>query len=682
MSPVYALAAGALLGALLGLPYGFLGLLTLPLLPRGSRGYGALGLLLVLLSLALHPDPWAGQLGKRGVLEGGYRNGILHTPKGPIYPELYPRPDAGRLRVSGRVARPKPPRNPGAFDLPGWLRGKGVTAVLEDARVRAHRPESGLRARAQARLAEGLSPAAARLARALVLGDRSALAGDEKAAFRRAGLAHLLALSGLHVGILVGFFLLLLYPLGRGRYLLALALTLGYLALVGPSPSLVRATLMAGVLLLLLFSGRGTAGAGPALALALALQLALTPHAVFDLGFRLSYLAVLGLLVFLPPLMAPLGGVPRALRYLLGAALATLAAQAATLPLLLDAFHEVPLLSPLANLLALPLVTLFVPLGFLKLLGAAFLAPALNLLGSGLLEIAGRFASGPKLTWGAIGPAGFSLYYLALLALALGLYRRLSRLRAALLIALAVLLSLLPRAFPVLEVWQLDVGEGHATLIRAPGGVEVLLDAGPPWAEGRVRRALSALGVDELDLLVLSHPDRDHAGAAPGLLASVPVGAVLTSRFYPEEDPALQAAREGNVRHLAAGYGDRVRLGPLVLEVWNPPPAAPPEENARSLVVRVRWQGRAVLVLGDLPKRLEDGLPPLPADVLVASHHGAENGTGERVLEQTRPRVVLVGVGKNPFGHPSPKTLRRIQAAGARAFRTDLSGAVRVRLSP
>ncbi len=682
MSPVYALAAGALLGAILGLPHGLLGLLLLPLLPRGLRGYGALGLSLVLLSLALRTDPWAKELGSEVVLEGSYRNGILYTTKGPIYPELYPRPEAGRLRVAGRVARPRPPRNPGGFDLPAWLRGKGVTAVLEDARVLAHRPESGLRARAKRGLVAGLSPPVARLARALVLGDRAALERGEKAAFREAGLAHLLALSGLHVGILVAFFLLLLFPLGRLRYLVALLFTLGYLALVGPSPSLVRATLMAGVLLFFLYVGKGRIAAAPALAAALFLQLVLTPYAVHDLGFRLSYLAVLGLLVFLPPLLKPFERLPRPLFWALSAALATLAAQAATLPLLLDAFHEVPLLSPLANLLALPLVTLFVPLGFLKLLGAAFLAPALDVLGRGLLEIAAAFANGPKLTWGAIAPAGFSLYYLALFALALGLFGRLSRLRAALLVATALLLSLLPRAFPVLEVWQLDVGEGHATLIRAPGGVEVLVDAGPPWAAGRVARALSALGVDELDLLVLTHPDRDHAGAAPKLLESLPVGAVLTSRFYPEEDPALKMARARRVPHLTAGYGDRVRLGPLVLEVWHPPPAAPPEENAQSLVVRTRWKGRAVLVLGDLPKRLEDGLPALPADVLVASHHGAENGTGTAVLKKARPHVVLIGVGKNPFGHPSPKTLKRIREAGARAFRTDLSGAVRVWLAP
>ena len=680
MTPVYALAVGALAGALVGLPWGFLLLPATGLLPRGARGAGALGLLLVLGSLLLHPDPWRGRLGERAVLEGTLARGILHAREGPIYPRIFPRPGDGWARLEGRIARPARPRNPGGFDLDGWLRGKGVTAVLEDAKLLAWRPSEGPRRAAGARLAAGLSPPVAGLARALVLGERAALAEAE--AFRRAGLGHLLALSGLHVGFLLGFLLILLYPLGRIRYPLALLVVLGYLALAGPSPSLLRAALMAGAVLLALFWGRGQPGLLAALALALAVQLVLAPWALYDLGFRLSYLAVAGLGLLLPPLFRAIQPFPAPLRWVLGGLFATLAAQAAVLPLILDAFGRVSLLSPLANLLALPLAAIFVPLGFLKLLGLGFLAPGLELTGRALLWVAGAFANAPALPWGAIPASGFWLYYLALLAVLLGLWGKLSRTQAAFLVLLAVLAALSPRAFPVLEVWQLDVGEGHATLIRAPGGVEVLLDAGAEWAAGRVLRALRALGVDDLDLLVLTHPDRDHAGAVPRILREHPVGALLTGPHYPEDDPALASARLQGVPHLVAAYGDRVRLGPLTLEVWHPRAQTPPGDNARSLVVRALWRNRAVLVLGDLPRRFEDGLPDLPADLLVASHHGAENGTGQIVLEKARPRVVLVGVGKNPFGHPSARTLERIRAAGARVHRTDLEGAIRVRLGP
>ncbi len=680
MTPVYALALGALAGALAGVPWGFLLLPAAWLLPPNARRAGMLGLLLVLFSILLHPDPWKGRVGERLLLEGPLVRGVLYAREGAIYPRLFPRPEDGWIRVEGRVARPARPRNPGGFDLAGWLRGKGITAVLADARLLAWRPSEGPRAQAAARLAAGLSPPVAGLARALVLGERAALAEAE--AFRRAGLGHLLALSGLHVGFLLGFLLILLAPLGRARYPMALLVLAGYLALAGPSPSLVRAALMAGAVLLALFWGRGQPGLLAALVLALAIQLVLAPWALYDLGFRLSYLAVAGLGLFLPPLYRGIQPLAAGVRWVLGGLFATLAAQAAVLPLVLDAFGRVSLLSPLANLLALPLAAVFVPLGFLKLLGLGFLAPGLELTGRALLWVADAFAGAPALTWGAIAPSGFGLYYLALLAILLALWGRLSAPRAAALVLAAALAALLPRALPVLEVWQLDVGEGHATLIRAPGGVEALVDAGPDWAAGRVLRALRALGVDDLDLLVLTHPDRDHAGAAPRILREHPVGAVLTSPHYPEDDPALTLARLMGVPHLVAAYGDRVRLGSLTLEVWHPRAQTPPGDNARSLVVRALWRGRAVLVLGDLPRRFEDGLPALPADVLVASHHGAENGTGQAVLEKARPKVVLIGVGKNPFGHPGPKTLVRIRAQGARVHRTDLEGAIRVRLGP
>jgi len=682
LPPVYALALGSLAAALLGWPWG---LCAGPLAILFGRGRWAFltGLGMVLASLLLHPNPYADRYGQTVRLAGPYRSGFLYPKAGPIYPELFPRPADGWLRLAGQIARPKRPRNPGGFDQASWLLGQGVAAVLADARILERRPlPPNLRQRAARRLANGLPPEVAGLAEAMVLGERSRL-GGLATAFRRAGLAHLLALSGLHVGVLLGFMLLTLYPLGRLRYPLALAALAGYLALAGPSPSLVRAGLMAAAGLTLLFLGRGRLSAAPALALAVSLQLVIAPFTLASLSFRLSYLAVLGLVVLLPPLAKALAGRPAAVR-IPGLAMAvTAAAQAPLVPVLLDHFHVLPLLAPLANLLAYPLVAIFLPLAFLKLAGIGWLAAPITLLGHALIALARAFAQGPALSWGSLGAAGYGLYFSALTAVALALWGYLDRVRAALLVALAILIALLPRIFPVLEVWQLDVGEGHATLIRAPGGIEVLVDAGPAWAGPSVVAALLALGVDDLDLLVLTHPDHDHTGGTQAVIDTLPVGAILVSRLHPENDAPLRHARLLGVKVLRVGYGDRLRLGPLAIGVWNPPPRVPPnEDNAKSLVLRFGWRGRHVLVLGDLPRRLEDRLPDLSSEVLVASHHGASNGTGRAVLVKSRPVAVLIGVGNNPFGHPAPSTLERIAGSGALFYRTDRLGAVRVWLAP
>ena len=670
MSPAYPLAAGALAAAYLGQAAGAFFALALFLPRKEARAFG-LGALFVTVSLFLQPNPWEGLYGETLTLSGPVESGVLKSERGRVYLELYPRPDGVWLSVRGRLLPPKKPRNPGEFDQAAYLRGKGVYARLVRVEVLTERPLKDPKARLRKNLTRGLSSRAAALARALVLGEREAL-GAYTEAFRRAGLAHLLALSGLHIGIIAAALLVALFWLGPWRYPLAFLLIVAYLFLVGPMPSLVRAVLMAGAAFLTLFLGWGRAGVGPALATALALHLTLAPYALFDLGFRLSYLAVAGLWLILGPLRPGL---------LTGALLATPAAQAATLPLVLDAFGYLPLLSPLANLLALPLVAWVVVYG----LARAFLplpAAGLELPAALLLDLAQLFAKGPKLLWGEISPPGFWLYYLALAALVLALHRRLSPRRAALVSALAALFSLAAAHYPALSVWQLDVGEGHATLVKAPGGVEVLIDTGPAWAGGRVVRAHRALGIHALDLLVLTHADADHTGAALRLLAEVPVGAVVVSPPHPADDPAITAARLAGVPILVAGAGDRLKLGPYRLRFLHPGPLAPPGDNAKSLVVETRWRGRALLVLGDLPRRYEEGLAFLPADVLVASHHGAEDGTGERVLAAARPRVVLVGVGKNPYGHPSEKTLARVLAHGAYPWRTDLFGAVRVLLVP
>jgi len=677
--PVYALAFGALLVASSTLvPWSLAGLGLAAFLTKPGRWALLAGGLVVAIGLLVHRNPWPADYGQPVVLTGQLQNGFLRTERGVVWVKRYPRPPDGWVRVAGTLKPPSPPKNPGGFDERTWLRGLGIFAVIKAREItQLEPPGPSLRKRLEGALTRELSPEVGALAAAIVLGDRQRL-GDLQATFQAAGLAHLLALSGLHVGILAGFLTLLLFPLGRYRYPVVAVLLLGYWQLALASPSLTRATLMAVTIFALLFLGRGRLPLGQALALALTVQLALNPYAMASLSFQLSYLALAGLGLFLPLILNR----PLPLRPLWVAPATTLAAISLSVPLILDRFHALPLLSPLANLLAIPLVTIFVPLGMAKAAGLAGIAPALEVTGQALIAVARRFAQGPALTWGEVSPAGYLLYYTALAALYAWMRGRLRPSMALALILFSALFSLLPTRLPELDLWQLDVGEGHATLLRFPGGVEALVDTGAPWAASRVIRALDALGIDDLDLLVLTHPDQDHAGAAPEILSSKAVGALAVSVFYPEDDPAIRLARERGIPVLRLAYGDVLELGPARISVWNPRAVTPRSDNARSLVLLFSWRTRRVMVLGDLPARYEDGLPQLPLDVLVASHHGAENGTGPLLLERTRPRVVLIGVGPNRFGHPSPSTLERLQKTQAAVYRTDASGAIEVRMAP
>ncbi|GEM87380.1 DNA internalization-related competence protein ComEC/Rec2 [Meiothermus granaticius] len=674
----YALGLGALLGALSSLtPWAFVGMLAGLGLPQAVRWAGLLAYALVALHLALIHDPWGPQIGRWVQLQGEVRQGFVQIPEGTLYVRHFPQTPDGYYALEGRLRRPKGARNPGGFDEATWLKGLGITAVLEVHHLSLLHPQGGVRPWLEAQLMAGLSPAASALNRAITLGEGREL-GETYTEFQRAGLAHALALSGLNVGILVGFFVLLLYKLGRWRYLAALGLLLLYLLLVGPQPSLVRAVIMAAFVLVGLFLGKGKVELLPALLLALALHLIIWPHALYSLSFQLSYLAVLGLAVVWPRLPQ----LPGWKGWLWASLGLTLAAQVFLLPLLLHSFHALPLLSPLSNLLVLPLLNLLVPLGFLKLLLGGVLAWPVEWLSQAVLKLVGWLAQGPQLYWGEISPVGFILYFLALGPLLLALYGRLGWSRAMVLSATAVLASLLPLPFQRGEIWQLDVGQGDASLIRLPGGVEILVDGGRDWAYPRLEGALRALGVDDLDLVIATHADADHIGALPQLIRNFPVQALVTGPRRPgdpNDDDLRQAAQDRHVKVIQAGFGSLLAIPGARLRFLNPY-GDEASDNELSLVFVLETAGRKALFTGDAPLSSEERWAGEAVSILKVGHHGSASSTGQKLLQRFHPQIALIGVGSNTYGHPTAQVLERLDAWGVEIHRTDVEGAIRVGL--
>lgn len=666
--PGVGLGLGGLLGAW-GLFHPWV-LLLAPLLLPFLRLPFALGLVFVLLRGLLFPVPEP-PYGTR--LEGVFtlHQGTILWQGHRLWVQHYPGLEDGRYRLRGYLAPPQGKRNPGGFDQRTWLLSRGIRGVFHVERAEPLAPLPDPRAPFRARLAQGLSPPALEVLEGLVLGDKRELE-DTYTQFQKAGIAHLLALSGLHVGFLVASLVFLLTPLGRWRYLLALLALPFYLWLAGPSPSLVRASLMAGLSLLGLFLGLGAAGVLQALGLALFLQLLWWRASLLSLSLQLSYLAVAGIALLLPALPRPQG----ARGYLTGALLTSLAAQVPLVPLLLDRFGFLPLLSPLSNLLALPLASLLVPLGFLKLFLGGLLAPLLEPLARALLLLAQAASRGPLLSWGEISPLGFALYYLGLFPLALALHRLLPWRKALLLASLPLLVSLLASWPKPLDLFALDVGQGDALLARL-GGAEVLVDGGRPEQGEKVVRALRALGVEALEVLVATHPDADHHGGLLKVAEEVPIGLALLSPAFPKEHPLVQALQSRKVPILFPGTGTRLRVGKGSLEVlWPSGPQA--DDNQGGLVLLLDFAGPKALLLADVPGEVEERLNPPQVAVVKVSHHGSRTGTDEDLLERTRPQVSLISVGRNPHGHPHPEVLERLDQHGVKVYRTDQNGAVRV----
>ena len=645
------------------------------------------------------PDPLAGRYGDHGVFTGRSDGRVLHldVPKGAraaLAPAgLVP---AGRVAVRGTLERPADRRNPGGFDYRGYLRRRGVTGQLYVEELVGHVPAPGLRGRMRRALDRGMPPQASALVAAMTLGVRDDL-GELRDIFAAAGLAHVLALSGLHVGVLVAALMLLTRRCGRVRYPLVLAALAGYVALVGPSPSVVRAAGMVGAAVAVRAYGGGRVEPWTALALAAVATLARHPAWLFDVSFQLSYLAVIGLLVFGGPFLRAVraNGAPWWHPRVLGpgAVAVSIASQVPMGSLLMATFGTVPILSPPANVLAIPLATALVPLGLVAAASGALWGPlaalvnlAVRPLAGVLIAIAELASRWPALPWGEIGPAGHAVYGLAVVALGLLVHGRLQLRRALLVWITAGAYAAIPPVLP--QVLFLDVGQGDAVLVRLPGRREVLIDGGgTPFGDFDVGAevivpALRALGVDELELVVATHADADHMEGLASVLRIVPVHQVavgVAADGVAVFDALVRSAREAGTGMRSVRRGEVISLGDAAFEVLNPPARPPDASNEGSVALLFRWRDHPVaLFLGDVSSAVERDLAFPAVPLLMVPHHGSRFSTSEHLVRAAQPKRAVVSVGENRFGHPAEEVLQRLAAYGVDVLSTRTHGFVRV----
>mgnify|MGYP005844872937 CR=1 FL=1 len=646
------------------------------------------------------------------------------------------------LAVRGRLEKPLPPGNPGAFDYPAYLERQGVRVVLyavgdgvAKTGVGGGNPVLGSALRTREALCRALDgalpPDAAAVVKGIVFGTRADIDPALQDAFVATGVVHILSVSGLHVGFVLGFVLLLFrwLRLRPGYDLVLAAAVLGfYTFMTGAKPCVVRATVMGLLLLAAHRLGRDRDWPTTMAAAAFVVLLA-NPLALYDPGFQLSFAATWGILYLGPPLAAAFDALAARRGWRWSAAWSwalavPLAAQLATLPLVAYYYNLVSVVALPANLVAVPLTGGILFLGLATAAAGALwnflgtlLGPATAALTDLFLWLVHLFAAlpGAALTVATPPPllvgAWFGLLYLAgklgpgegQPALA-ALWRRYRPAVVFVVLALAGgFFFLFSSADGRLEVHFIDVGQGDATLIRGPDGATVLIDAGGRPGEyedgdGAGRQVvvpyLERLGIRKLDVLVLTHPHEDHAGGAGAVLDAVKVDmAVVAPRAGGEEPPpgytrllARLEAAGVQVREVAAGA--HLRAGSaLVFDVLSPEEpllaGTSSDPNNNSLVLRLRYGRQTFLFTADIQQEAQARLllsgRDLKADVLKVPHHGSAAFV-PAFFETVRPAVAVVSVGaNNRFGLPSSAALEKLEEVGARVYRTDRDGAVIVR---
>ena len=612
------------------------------------------------------------------------------NPRGDL-PELV---TGETWRLVVRLRAPRGFRNPGGFDYETWLFRHGYSG---QGYVRGHDPRNRKMGAAGAfdpgriryalsrRLHElpGIGPAGA-LIEALVVGVRDRIDDDQRETLRQTGTAHLLAISGLHIGLAAGLGFLAgriagpwlvpgVAPLRLGA-IAGIAVAAGYAALAGFSLPTRRALVMAIVVLGALCSRRRLSG-GSVLCLGLMAVLILEPPAVLAPGFWLSFCAV-------AVLLHGMGGRPHAERSILHWhrwGLPQIVVAVGLAPLVLRWFAEQPLAGPVANAIAIPMV------------GIAVL-PAL-LAGSLCLSLPGPFAGSAGELLVTTGARGLEVLWglLELLA-AHGPQYTLSvepSIAATALAMVGAMILLAPPGLPgrwtgalwfaPLLWWTptvpapgevraafLDVGHGLAVVVETRDR-SLVYDTGAAHAADIVESYLAWRGRRSIDTIVISHADADHAGGYPDLARRWPAREVL--------------ANEGIAGAAPCVSGRAWTWNGVGFEVLHPPPSPSWQGNDGSCVLRVSAAGRTLLLAGDIESRAERWLlqrrPDLRADLISAPHHGSRTSSGPAFLDAVSARHVVFSVRhENAWNLPHPTVVERYRARGAAVHRTDAHGAV------
>lgn len=528
------------------------------------------------------------------------------------------------------------------------------------------------------------------LANALVLGERDALPRRLRRGLRRSGLSHLLAISGLHVALLASLALIPGAWLPRvGRLVLVGIAIPVYLVLVGPRPSLIRASVMALLAWHGFWVGRPAESVNT-LACAAGGMALLDPELMNDLGFRLTLSATAGIVVLGSRLEARWSWLPERLRRPVAA---SVSAQIATLPWAVPSFGLLVPLAPVWNLLAIPWTALCLVASLLLTSvamvhpgWAAELLPALDLMAWPFL-LPAWLAPGP---W---RPRAVAMGLPAALILGVLLsWWVLGRHRVRWLAVPALVLMLSGRTGRSgVSLTMIDVGQGDAILLQ-DGGEAVLVDGGG-WSKGDLGGdvllpVLARQGLGRLHAVVLTHPDRDHCGGLLDLASYVEIGEVWMAPGWRDSDCVRRLLTLPAVSYGFLWSGEARRLGRWRLTSLHPAAGDRSRGNDRSLVLLAEAMGTGALLTGDLEARGELRLvaqddPGLGGvDLLKVAHHGSAGSTTPELLDAVRPRLALISAGLgNRYGHPSPLTLGRLSSRGIPVLRTDRDGLVRVDLA-
>lgn len=617
------------------------------------------------------------------------------------------------IKIKGRLKKPKGKRNFGGFNYRAYLFQKGITATMFSKKAKKLgvypvNPVVKLAFSARTKTIQffkmNLPKNISAILSGLVLGIKGEIPRDTLEGFKDTGIMHLLAVSGLHVGIIYKMLQELFYYLGLPRKLSLLFqgfIIIFYCCMSGLTPSVVRATIMIIIMILSNLTGRQYDSIN-SLCIAALIILVNNPLSLFSISFQLSFCAALGIILFYDFFRNPLSILPR---FLSDSIAAGISAQILVLPFSAYYFNKISILGLISTPIVAPAASVALVLGFVaSILSFCFLP-----LGKVLVEISGLiimviekivvFLSKCPFAYIIIPQVNpFLLFiYFVFLALSAKLILEKKDIKKLGYILLCVMIFvtiifIIPKGNTV-EVTFIDVGQGDSIFIRTDNNKTVLIDGGgiSSYCSGTfdvgldtVKPFLYAKGVRNIDIMVFTHFDVDHVQGLLSLMKEMNVNMILygmpdDSKFYKE---MVQITKNKQIKVINVGRGDKFQIGNVLFEVLHPSKEKSSyTSNDSSVVLKMTYGDITFLFTGDLEhageKEILNSYNNIHSDVLKLGHHGSRTSTSEEFLDMVEPKFAVVSAGKdNKFGHPAPEVLHLLKNKGIRILRTDIQGGI------
>lgn len=615
------------------------------------------------------------------------------------------------LYIEGEFKQPEEARNYKGYNYKQYLKTKKIIGTVELEKVKILKSSNGsfihnIQKYIRDTINGTLTDEEGNLLLAILLGDKDKLSEDTQESFKTSNLSHMLAVSGAHVSyIILGLTYVLQNSIigKKNGKIVCIIFLLAFMAITNFTPSVTRACIMA---ILTLFSSiiYRKSDVYTNISVAALITLIFNPYSLLDLGFQLSYGGTIGIIIFIKRIQEKKSN-SKVINYIKQMALVSIYANIIIIPIMMYHFNTVSFTFIISNIMASPILGIIVITGFLFIIASITVKPLTRLIAifikpilSILIKISQICSKLPFSNILVVTPYMFNVisYYAIILYCIKSKKNNKCKIIICLLIVL-ILINFIIYIFPQkLRIFFIDVGQGDSTLIITPDKKTVLIDGGGSDSFDVGEKVLLPYLLDrrilKIDYVLISHFDTDHCGGILTIMEKVKVKNIIISEQAEHSENYERFKKlmiHKKIRLIEVKKGDKIKIGRYSeFKILFPTSRLLSENplNNNSIVAQFNYNNFKMLFTGDIEKLAEQQIlktekAEIRADILKVAHHGSKTSSIPEFIKAVRPKIALIGVGKNnTFGHPNQQTIKNLENIKCRIYRTDLQGEIIIKI--